>query len=253
LKRQRTDFAYEIVVIDNESDDDSTEIAEQMGCKVFTLKREAFTFGHALNYGIERCSGEIILILSAHVILLNELFLQNMPNYFRNPEVAALRFVQTVSPEEVVNSLQSGPKELVYSDHRNFAADNWKKFIVNHCAAIKKSTWREISFDEKVFASEDKTWSLEVLKKGYKLLYNVPCFYVYIKPFNRTTKVNRMIIEEAAKEIITGKSDPLLSLPYGVSLMKKIGLGLKQVYGEVKIHAKVYKGFRILRKKYKDS
>src|SRR6478735_3193891 len=111
LKKQRTDFEYEVVVIDNESDDNSFEIAKQMECKVFTLRRAAFTFGHALNYGIEKCKGEIILILSAHVILLNEFFLQNIPQYFNDLKVAGLRFVHAVSPEQVVVCIQDGPKK----------------------------------------------------------------------------------------------------------------------------------------------
>ena len=35
LKRQQANFEYEILVIDNESDDNSVEIAERMGCMVF--------------------------------------------------------------------------------------------------------------------------------------------------------------------------------------------------------------------------
>src|SRR5690242_5605848 len=121
LKRQQADFEYETVIIDNESTDDSISIAEQMGATVFTLRRNEFTFGHALNYGIEKCKGEIILILSAHVLLVNEFFLTKIPHYFTNPEVAALRFVHAISTEQVADSLQNGFKKLVYSADENFA------------------------------------------------------------------------------------------------------------------------------------
>ena len=80
LEKQVTDFEYEIVVLDNESDDDSKLVAERKGCTVYTLKRDAFTYGGSLNFGISKCSGDIILILSAHVILLNEYFLKNIPH-----------------------------------------------------------------------------------------------------------------------------------------------------------------------------
>ncbi len=50
IKKQQTNFEYEIVVIDNESDDNSVSIALQMGCKVFTLKRNEFTFGRNNSY-----------------------------------------------------------------------------------------------------------------------------------------------------------------------------------------------------------
>jgi len=252
LKRQQTDFEYEIVVIDNESDDDSVEIATAMGCKVFTLKRSEFTFGHSLNYGIGLCKGEVILILSAHVILLNEFFLQNIHPYFKDPNIAALRFLQSVSQEEVVNGLKTGPRKLSYSDSTNFAADNWKKLMVNHCAAIRRLCWLQVPFDEKILASEDKAWSLVILKKGYSILYNIPGFYVYAKPFGRTTKMKRSIIEEAAKEMITGKTEPIYSVPYTRSLFKKITSGFKRISFDLKIHKQIYKGIKEYKKKYND-
>lgn len=250
IKKQQTTFGCEIVLIDNESEDNSTDIATRMGCKVFTLKRGEFTFGRSLNYGISKCSGEIILILSSHLILLNEFFLNNIPQYFSNKNVGALRFVHAVSPELVVESLQNGPKELKYENSAAFTTSNWQNLIVNHCAAIRKSCWEELPFNEEMFASEDKIWSLDVLKKGYSILYNVPGFYVYTKPFDITKKINREVIERAAKEMITGEKDPLFTAPYFISFVKKIQSSFKRMSHDLKIHAKVYKGVKAYKKKY---
>ncbi|MFZ1801138.1 MAG: glycosyltransferase family 2 protein, partial [Chitinophagaceae bacterium] len=75
LKRQESGgLQYEVIIVDNESDDNSLEVAEELGCTVITMKRNEFTFGHALNVGISHCAGEFILVMSAHIILLNEFF-----------------------------------------------------------------------------------------------------------------------------------------------------------------------------------
>lgn len=251
LKKQQTSFEYEVVMIDNESDDNSVEVAAQMGCKIFTLKRNEFTFGKALNFGIEKCKGEFILILSAHVVLLNEFFLENIPKYFSNHKVAGLRFVQGISGEETVNSLQNGVQELYYSASLNFLNDNWKNFIVNHCSAIKRTCWNEVSFNEQTFASEDKIWSLEILKKGYSILYNVPGFYLYIKPFNMAAKNKREVIEIAAKELITGKPQPFFAGSYIQARIQKIIAGFKRFISELKNHKRVYKGVQEYKRKYK--
>ena len=250
IKKQQTNFEYEVVVIDNESDDNSVEVATSMGCKVFTLKRNEFTFGHALNFGIERCKGDIILILSAHVILLNEFFLQNIPAYFTDTKVAALRFVQPTSPEEMSSAIKEGAQKLTWNDTSNFVTDNWKKIIVNHCSAIRKSCWEIQQFDEKIFASEDKIWSLEILKKGFGIVYNVPGFYVYAKPYNRANTIKRTTIEEAAKELLTGKTDPIFSKSYSIVFFQKIVSGLKKMRVDLKNHQEVYKGVKAYKKAY---
>lgn len=247
LQKQQTSFEYEVVVVDNESDDDSVAIAELFSCRVFTLRRDEFTFGRALNYGIEKCRGEFILILSAHVALLNESFLQNIPGFFSDPVVGALRFVQAVSPDRVGESLLNGAISLSFEDSSAFAVRNWQNFPVNHCAAIRRECWKEIRFDEEVFASEDKIWSLDILKKGYKVLYNVPGFYLYTKPFDRKAKVKREIIEQAAKEMITGKRESIFGRSYVYSFFIKFASASKRVLTDLRNHRKVHKGVRELR------
>jgi cellulose synthase/poly-beta-1,6-N-acetylglucosamine synthase-like glycosyltransferase len=121
---------------------------------------------------------------------------------------------------------------------------------VNHCAAIRKSCWEELPFNEEMFASEDKIWSLAILKRGYSILYDVPGFYVYTKPFDRTKKINREVIERTAKEMITGEKDPLFSAPYFLSVVKKIKSGFRHMSLDLKIHSKVYKGVKAYKKKY---
>ena len=244
LQKQVTDFEYEVVVLDNESDDDSKLIAEENGCKVFTLKRDAFTYGHALNYGISKCNGEIILVLSSHVILLNEYFLKSIPEYFEEAQVAALRFVQASFPFDVAGSMEHGPRQLTHSTNKDFGWNNWDNFMVNHCAALRRQCWQLQPFDENVFSSEDKLWSLEILKKGFTILYNVPCFYVYYKPFSRGHKIYKQVIDVAAKEMITGQSAKLFKGPYLVTFYKFVIGELKRLRIHAAIHSKVYYGLR---------
>lgn len=224
IKKQLVDFEYEIVFIDNESNDDSIKIAESFNCKIFSIPRSEFTFGFALNYGISKCKGRFILIMSAHLILLNELFLQQIPSYFNVPNIAALRFIM---PEaNLPELLYDGVKKLLYSGEEGFADANWKNFIVNHCAAVRRSAWEQLKFDEDAIASEDKIWSLGILQKGYAILYHVPLFYMYVKQFNLPAKIMRSGIEGAAKEKITGKKFD--SKPFVTHMFKSMKRGVKQ-------------------------
>src|SRR4051812_39685538 len=214
LQKQQTSAEYEVVVIDNESDDNSIEIALRKGCKVFNLPRKEFTYGHALNYGISKCAGEIILILSAHVVLLNEFFLEKIPQYFEDATIAGLRFVLGTAPEKVRDSIAYGPQKLVYEDTADFATKHWTNLIVNHCSAIRKSCWAILAFDEKIIDGEDKLWCLHMLKRNYAILYNVPCYYVYTKEIQREKKIAAEVRALYAKGVITNQPERLFSVSY---------------------------------------
>lgn len=68
LREQVFDAGMEIVVLDNESADDSAHVALAGGARVFAFPRALFGYGRALNLGIELCSGDIVILLSAHSI-----------------------------------------------------------------------------------------------------------------------------------------------------------------------------------------
>src|ERR1700719_2268664 len=57
---------FEFLVIDNESKDESAEVAKRMGARVFTFPRSLFSYGRAINVGVRLCCGDLIVLLSAH-------------------------------------------------------------------------------------------------------------------------------------------------------------------------------------------
>lgn len=236
IKRQLVNFEYEIILIDNESDDDSIAIAKRYNCKIYSIKRESFSYGYALNFGLSKCQGDYILILSAHLILLNEFFLQKIPNWFTSSDVAGLRFIIPDSNTSVL--LQDGVKKLTYSSEKKFIENNWKKLLVNHCAAIKRAVWDHIQFNEEVNASEDKIWSIAVLKAGFSILYQVPLFYVYVKPFSVKEKVSRSAKEAVIKEKVTGQAYT------SSSLIRLMGKGLKNALKQWKLQHAIYKSVK---------
>src|SRR6478672_3396772 len=95
LSKQIIHDPYEIVVVDNESDDESLTILKDFSCRLITIPRMEFTYGGALNTGISQCKGEYIFIASPHICLRSYNFLQQTVLYLDNDKNAAgLRFTQ---------------------------------------------------------------------------------------------------------------------------------------------------------------
>lgn len=237
------------MVVDNESDDDSVNIARNAGARIITMKRNEFTYGRALNRGIASCTGEFILVLSSHIILLNEFFLDKIPGYFKDEQVAALRFVQANSPSCVRESCITGPQKIIFNTEPDFAVKNWNRLMINHCAAFRQSCWEMLAFEEILPDGEDKKWILEMMKQGFAMLYNVPCFYVYSKEIIREKKIRAAIRDHHGKFLITGTTEPLYKSSYIMSMTKMLMTELRKLKTQLSIHSGVFKGVKSLQKK----
>lgn len=66
LVQQKTDFPFEIWVLDNESQDETASVARAYQAQIHVIPRNAFNYSTALNLGAELARGEIVVNLSAH-------------------------------------------------------------------------------------------------------------------------------------------------------------------------------------------
>ena len=89
LRIQKLDRPFEVVVIDNESDDGSAKVARAMGANVFTLPRSLFGYGRAINVGVKLCRGDFIVLLSAHSWPQGDDWLSRMVNCVEGRGVSA--------------------------------------------------------------------------------------------------------------------------------------------------------------------
>lgn len=208
LQKQKLPVPYEIVVSDNESTDNSIAIAAFFGCRVVTNKRGVFSYGQLLNFGISHCSGQYILLLSAHVAIIGEQSVANgLAPLLADEQIAYVCGMPVNQVKMMIQGLQ--PK--IFTQH-DFSTDNdWQQaqfyLLGAPCGIIRKSVWEAIKFDETLEFSEDRYWSRCVIESGYKGLFGADLFFYYFKQKGSKPNRQRLYAESLARYRVYGKPE----------------------------------------------
>jgi len=166
VQAQQVDGPVEIIVVDSGSTDKTLTIVKQFGAVIIEIPPRKFTWGYALNIGIEKATYEHVVLLSAHAIPANEYWLHHLSAPMNDPEVAGVFGRQipngTFDPFEEVELIKAFPdgKEPVPST----------TFSNANCL-IRKIVWKKVKMDETLMIAEDGKWALDVIRLGKKIMY----------------------------------------------------------------------------------
>ena len=219
---QTTHLDYEIIIVDNHSKDNSTELIESYDNLPISLikNKENQTFSYANNQAVEKAKGEYILFLNNDTKPLD-----GWLNYL----------MQTITSKENVGAVGS---KLIYPDCDNSKINKEKSYTIQHsgiifkegdgyikpfnrdnaeeyeditnkteeeeiiavtaaCLLIKKSVYQEVGgFDNKyVYGYEDVDLCLKLHRAGYKNIYN-PKSVLYHYEFGTQEKNNKNEVRE---------------------------------------------------------
>jgi len=165
----------ECVVLDNQSSDASAKTALDAGARVFTLPRENFGYGRALNLGLELCRGEVVVFLSAHSIPQQ----QNWLSQFVNPlltGVADAAYCNQIPVSSASRTERQRFREFPSGDtliHRDLFLDRCAQGadpydvaqFSNSASAVSRSRARELPFRDLSYA-EDRAFAVDLLMAG---------------------------------------------------------------------------------------
>ena len=210
--------AKEIVLVDNDSSDNSLPLARHFGAKVVTLPKDEFSYGRAINRGIEASSGDFILLLSAHSLPLGRDFIGRALARFEDPQVAAVRCMLVSKTSDLENWVESGRLSWPV----DFFSIVQHGPIASGCM-LRRSVWEKIQFDEELEAVEDKMWAHDVLRAGY-VIERSDAFYLHMRKRRLLESVRIMNREHLAVFRATGKLWPLPQ-PTLLGLVKALVLG----------------------------
>jgi len=162
----------EVVVVDNNSNDESLNIVNLFSDRIETkiINIDNYSPGRAINLGVNNCTNEYILVLSAHcqITLLDMnlvfdylkkykvVFGQQTPIY-RGKKISKRYIWSHFGEEEVVN---------MYSTIEN------RFFLHNAFAFYTMSTLIETPMPEKYSGKEDRYWAKDIVEGGGNYIYS---------------------------------------------------------------------------------
>ena len=159
---------YEIIYVDNISEDSSVEIAKEEGVKkIVSIKK--YLPGLAINKGIEVSEGELICILSAHCVPFDKKWLSNLVKSIDdNKDLAGVYGRQCPLPF----SYPDDARDLFITFGEEDIVQKKDPFFHNANSIIRKEILKKIPINSKISNIEDREWAKRVLDKGYKLKYS---------------------------------------------------------------------------------
>lgn len=161
----------EIIIVDNLSSDDSLEIVNLFDyADIKVLSVENYTPGLALNEAVKQCTGDVVLIQSAHSVIksanIDELksilsdniaVFGNQDPYYLGKKITKRYVWSHFTEEKCIN---------MYSELEG------RNFLHNAFCFYRREALVENRFDERLSGKEDRYWANDIVKKGFQYLYD---------------------------------------------------------------------------------
>lgn len=173
---------YEVIVIDDGSNDDSISIINKYD--VLLLKSNRLGAGGARNVGFESASGEYIILLDSDDFFTNNNVLSNIKNQLNDEDIVFVRYIENkLGAEKMIMEDETKTlNELIYTS----------QYFCCTLKCFKRSLLNDIHYKERC-AHEDIAFTLSLMCKAQSMLFFKEPLYTYYKPNTNSTVDNYSI------------------------------------------------------------
>ena len=195
----------QVVMVDSGSTDGTLDVARRHKVELHRIDPADFSFGRSLNRGIAAARGEIAVFASAHVYPVYDTWLEHLTKPFADPDVALAYGRQVGGPTTPYSESQI--MATWFPAESNQRQDH--PFANNANAAIRRSEWEAVPYDENLTGLEDLDWAAKLLERGKRIAYvaEAPVVHLHDEGFSQT--LNRYRREAIAHRRIF--NDPRMS------------------------------------------
>jgi rhamnosyltransferase len=189
----------EIIVVDSGSTDATLSIAAAFDVTIVSISPDEFSFGRALNLGLEAADGhEICVFASAHVYPVYDTWLDHLVAAFDRPDVALAYGRQQTPPR----GRYSESRLLRHWFPQTSSARQSHPFCNNANAAVRREVWQQLRYDEDLTGLEDLDWAKRAMTRGMSISYVAEAPVVHIHNESFAQIVNRYRREAVAHKQI---------------------------------------------------
>ena len=203
---------FEVIVISDNSEDNSINIAKNYNCKIIELKQNKGP-AFARNTGANSASGDILLFVDSDVIVKEDI-LMHVNKAFNNKEVNVVQGIYSHEPnyKNIITQYQQS-FFCYYTWHEQYRYTNT---LTSMCFAVRKNTFLKLkgfNTNIKKATAEDEEFGYKLINDGNKILIS--------RELNVEHKVN-YTIEKFIKRNFTMYVETTKSFMRNESYTKKI-------------------------------
>lgn len=187
LNSQRTDWPFEVLVVDSASDDDTVRLASERGARVISIERKNFQHGRTRNFAVHSAHGEFVAFLTQDAIPDNDLWLQRLVQPMlddpmiagcfgrHRAHVGASEFTASELDTHFDGFLAHPAVVSKNTDRARYESGDpgWRQFLYfysDNNSCLRKSAWRALPYPAIGFG-EDQAWAQLVIDSGLKKAY----------------------------------------------------------------------------------
>jgi rhamnosyltransferase len=208
----------EIIVIDSSSEDNTVDIARELGVNTMVIPRTTFNHGGTRNQAALTAAGDILVFMTQDAIPLNGSLLRELTAPLQEHDIAASYARQIPRPDapllEIFMRQFNYPEEGAVKSMHDLKQLGIKTFFSsNVCSSMKKELFMKVGmFPETVRANEDMVITAKYIISGYKVAYvpeamvihshNYSLFRQYLRYYNIGSSIrgNKWILDYAHAE-----------------------------------------------------
>jgi glycosyltransferase involved in cell wall biosynthesis len=187
---QKTDWPFDIMVVDSGSTDNTIEIINEFsdrGVRLHKIPNSDFQHGRTRNLAISLTSAEFIAVITQDATPATSFWLSNLVKSFdKGDQVAAVfggHYAYPNANEFIRNGIdlhfqhfdrlphlaqwQITPPEMEWGSLQH---QQWLHYYSDNNSAMRRCVWEKIPYPE-IAWGEDQVWAWEIIKQGYQKVY----------------------------------------------------------------------------------